>query len=793
MDANRENKINTYIKLQIPHKDRIILLLLTLIGTSQLLLAQYVQKLDFTEPFKSGLSGYSYELVTGSASFKKENVSSFSGSIHIANARSVVGSEGDGASLTFYEVSTEFEPTSVTIDVGLDGLATSSISTKVSQVDFLIYDIDSATTGNAVGTEEVTVQFEVFFEDLLPATSLTDVTVTPTNGKQALTYSNGVFTCTLTEIVLSGATLEISSNLPEKRLRKIYYKEISSAYEGDVMKFQALRTLDQLSVVANSFFTPPLSDPSASLSEDEIYPQGKRLGFGIYSISDTKVMPNYTKTNLERVADFGFTLNGPHYRDTAPESRLTNTANLGMKYTYQILPLDELTVNNIPVPIDDRSGILAGFTDEEIRQGVRDEMDIILNDPIKNVTVARWTLEPEELRHWRSEELRLLRITSDEVGRYDPLRRPFSMYEPTHRQRADLELTAIHQDMVTMGCYVTEDDDAIRAAHVASGVDRIVDTAQAHSTVPQAAFQLSTDFAPGTTDEEVVRKIRHDVFLGFVRGLKSAVIWSGFHNRTGLSTFDLQLNAYGSVATDLNKEGGLAPVFLFGEERDDLELVQLSGISELTYVSPSSVANNKTINTFSLYNAQYGSNRYLIVINSSGSPASCRIDGLPEQIAYEIGDLFDESSLVSLEADHSLHLDFESFETKAFLISSGLSIETSYVSWAEDQGDSSARAENSTFIEGVLNGLAWAFNMDAGEPNYADLFSYDQLSPGYDINLPSKGTQGNLFIESSLDLDRWSPVLGSPIPIGSTGVYSLPRVEGVPKIFYRAFVHPDCE
>jgi len=466
---------------------------------------------------------------------------------------------------------------------------------------------------------------------------------------------------------------------------------------------------------ADDFFDGPAATP------------GDPIFYSIYS-----VLPSQKgNANMQKVADGGFTAAGPYYgteRDPTIDStgfyaRVNQAAAHGLNYIGHM--------PDHPDVINDTSGFIRGnsmaaIPEADLRQHVRDVMDFTLNDSTANATVSAWYTNPEELRPWRSQEMNYLHIVVDEIKSHDPLGRPVSMYNPTHRSSSQLDtITGQGLDETLMGVYVTPVPFATRGARVANGADRILTSANSTSTKPVMGVQLSEDFNAadlsglqaalgGATPAAAIKQvIRHDVYQGLMRGIEGVQIWSGCDCRTGLTTYSEQLDGYISVSEDLNLGLNLSDVFLQGESRSDFQATVLTGPTTVTHDST-------TIDTITLSDIAYGDDRYLFLANSSNSPLTISVDGLPAGIP-QINDLFTNAPELSVTtATGQMLLDMAPLEVI------GLQIQD--ISNADANGDGD--------IDGV-DFLTWQRGLGtSGATTVANGdYNYDGLVDGFDLSV----------------------------------------------------------
>ena len=284
------------------------------------------------------------------------------------------------------------------------------------------------------------------------------------------------------------------------------------------------------------------------------------------------------------------------------------------------------------------------LSDAQMAASVREQVTAILDDPIANATIARWTLTPEELRHWVPSEMRDLNVASETVRAIEEERglahRPFWMYEPGHRNAAALKITGEYQDIVSKGTYLTSRLRGWeRSGFAIWSYEQIASAAKSLRTIPQTVLQLSADFQDpltGTDPVEIRRVLRHDAYLALVMGMKGLNVWSMAENRLNLTTHNEQFQAYASVAQDLTGDLDLQKVFLFGEPRQDLAIGVAIGTNEFQYTDSSGTS--FTFDTLHYFNAALGADRYLFLVNSTEQVMDVSISGLPPN--YLLDDLF---------------------------------------------------------------------------------------------------------------------------------------------------------
>ena len=266
--------------------------------------------------------------------------------------------------------------------------------------------------------------------------------------------------------------------------------------------------------------------------------------------------------------------------------------------------------------------------------------------------------------------LRVVRNTIRQVeSQQNRPHRPFWMYESNNRNSFALQQTGAHQDIVSKGVYLTNHfpRGERRSGWAIWSFDQIVDAANQLENVPQAVFELFQDFNDpliGTNDAEISRVIRHDTYLGLVKGIQGMNVWSMYENRPNLTTHEEQFQAHSSVAKDLTGELNLQRVFLFGDRKNDLQIEVEKGPETIRYVHED--GSEHEYSSLHYLHAAIDDVRFLIAVNSAESPLEVSIGGLPDKFQFE--DLFTGEVTPYLDTQ-SLTVGFSPLEVRAWQIS----------------------------------------------------------------------------------------------------------------------------
>ncbi len=385
--------------------------------------------------------------------------------------------------------------------------------------------------------------------------------------------------------------------------------------------------------------------------------------FSAYSVAD-RFMPLAAEHHMTSV--------GPYYgADMVSLTRLAGAENRGLGFAVAI-PKHPDVVNDTSGWVRDNS--MAAIPEADLRSFVRGVMDPVREHP----SVTGWHITPEELRPWRAQEMRYLEIVADEVRRHDPLGRPVIMYNPNHRSAA--ELTTISNqglDWTMMGVYITNVPFGHRAVDFVRRAARIVQAAEATGTKPVPVFELARDFnatelaalqaALGVDQATAIRQvIRNDVYQGLILGAQGIQVWSGWHNRSGLTTHRQQFDAYGSVATDLNGPLGLGSVFRNGVREQTLELTVIDGPE-----AASLPTGTFSIASVSRAEIMYQGMQHLFLASAVNEPVTVRLSGFSatdDRHFWRITNLFDDSVNVVSGAAGYWDLTLQPLDTAALTV-----------------------------------------------------------------------------------------------------------------------------
>jgi hypothetical protein len=366
---------------------------------------------------------------------------------------------------------------------------------------------------------------------------------------------------------------------------------------------------------SDTFYTPP-PDTGAALAADAIYPRGRKLAFMGYSGNPARDLTN------------GFTVAGPVYGNQMPY--LEQCFAHGWPVVAHIGPR---------VTFADKNPNRYKLNEPVLRQQIERQVQSLA----AHKEIAWWAVTPEELRPWQSDEMQYLGIVCDAIRHVDPQRRPLYLYNPNHRNAETLVPVARHVDVLAKGCYVNHVGRKRDRAWVRWSVEQEIQAitqAGNSNSIPLLMPELCKDPEPGE-DTEIRNWVRHDVYLGLTSGAKGLLIWSLYQRKEVIRTWQLWYNAYSECAKELNGNLNLAPIFLFGQRRSDLQVtlvkgeatanLMLGGTAEPATTSARERAQREIkLAAWTSAEFAYGDSRWLFLVNSANSPAAFKITGWPK-------------------------------------------------------------------------------------------------------------------------------------------------------------------
>jgi len=403
--------------------------------------------------------------------------------------------------------------------------------------------------------------------------------------------------------------------------------------------------LGALTATAGDEFFQPVPDRGANLPADRVYPEGRMLtyaGFSPFSVDDTKANK--------------FTVTGPAYGKDIPgvlaaaaKAKMPVLYPLDVIYKGKVLTKEDLAANDI-----DWQAIAADLT-RQVKAAAADK------------SIAWWYLTPEELRWWIPNEIKYLELAYKTIKAADPAKRPVWMYSPGHRNDTALSKEAPFQDIIGKGTYTNYSGQKNSRIWVRWSMEQeknAIKLSRNPSAVPILVPEMFEEPKPEET-AQIPAWVRHDVYLGMVSGAKGVVIFS-LWPRNKFPSHPIYYKAYCQVARELNGDLGLGQVFLFGEPKNDVALKITEGPQTVSCKFKVKTVETFTYPTVALANLAYGSDRYLIAVNSANQPVSAVLSGLPKQGVTGV-ELFTRKALEP--ADGQLKLSFGPYQVIAIKLS----------------------------------------------------------------------------------------------------------------------------
>lgn len=370
-------------------------------------------------------------------------------------------------------------------------------------------------------------------------------------------------------------------------------------------------------------FFAPAPDPGQGLDPWGIYPQGRRMPLGFYyPIGDG---------DMDRLRDGGFTMAAPYYGRDWWVEEIDRAAARGLKAAYEVEIPGIAYASDLTDPLDE----------DAIRAAVIAQVESILQNPVRDATVASWAVYPDELRSWWTIEMRFLELVANTIRETEQAHgrtpRPVWMYEPNNREVPNLNVTGAHLDLIAKSAYLNyirvgipglqpPAHPSLSRAWIRWSIGHAVEAARTLDRPRTPLAVLDVDFtATNESDQAQIRRAtRHDAYLALVTGAKGFLVY-GMPYAHGY-VFD----AYASVATEMTGKLGLGRVLLFGERRDDIGVDVTRGPRTVTVQSiPAGPSVDTEYPAVSFLDVAYGESRYLIAVNSTEESVDVRIVGIP--------------------------------------------------------------------------------------------------------------------------------------------------------------------
>jgi hypothetical protein len=518
------------------------------------------------------------------------------------------------------------------------------------------------------------------------------------------------------------------------------------------------RSMKSLSMVLPALM---LAFGAVAVPGQATYPWGDNFWFSFYSSIGT---------DTTYAVEHGATGIGPYYGGLSGQvSPLAEAADLGANFSYKVvLPsMDGFSPSNTNFVWPADATLIAEAT--------------AVVDAVKtNQNIVMWDLVPEELRHWKANEMNFIEVVSDAIRAADPHDRPVMMYEPNHRKTANLVNTIPHQDICAKGMYVTAVNGGDFRHHriwARWSMEQELDAIAAANTnaVPWIMLWMAAD-APEGEEHWIEGWCRHDAYMGLIMGGKGISIWSGWRPRNSWTNdFQTYFDAYLSVAADLNTERNFAPVFLYGTETTGVTHSVTSGPSSLELVYPAGITNNYPPVTYKM--REFFGLHYLFMVNSATQSVTLTFNGVPDAVRT---DLFTGANYPASGGSFGISLD--PYEVAGFRFDGYEAWRAIHFPSGGDDGEND---------DPDLDGRTNCDEFNAGtDPNNGSDFFQSNLSFSNEWKSVSFNTASNRFynvdMTTNLVEGNWFGMLGNEH--GSGADISVLDTNNHPNTFYRTRV-----
>ncbi len=307
---------------------------------------------------------------------------------------------------------------------------------------------------------------------------------------------------------------------------------------------------------------PGAPELDASAESMQVHPRGELFPFMGYS-----GVP-------ERDAANGFSVAGPNYAEDQI-AQLAAAEAAGLSYPYKVGIKMNFLAKAPEKPVE--------LSEEEIKQRITAQVREVAG----RESICWWYLGPEELRHWRKNEMTYLKAATEAIRAADPLQRPIWMYEPNHREAASLELTGQYLDVIGKGFYTNLAGYQNHRIWVRWSMEQQIEAIEAlekkdgRRRTPLVMPELCADPEDPADDHLIPTWARHDTYLGLMSGGEGVAIWSLFPRAEVKRTWPIWYHAYSQLATELTGPLQLGRIFLHGTDLEAPGFQVLSGPKEL--------------------------------------------------------------------------------------------------------------------------------------------------------------------------------------------------------------------
>jgi hypothetical protein len=352
-----------------------------------------------------------------------------------------------------------------------------------------------------------------------------------------------------------------------------------------------MRTSAAVSLILMSAAGGRLAAESADLG-DRPYPQGRRFPLGLYSVHTPEEMTAVKAVGYNMGHRYGFAAD---YLDLATQAGLYSLAHIrGRSEGHARREIEELAAYDC---------------------------------------VSWWDL-PEEQRHWRKREYRLVQNLCAWTRKHDPLRRPNFMYLPGHYGPDAVAKYVPYLDIIGAGAYTEYAHQP--HAWVRWRVESEI------AAIRKAGYKVGSDYLNGEKTPigipmlfgnlermDVITPVEayHDFYSCIASGARGILIFSYWHKRD-LPVLERTWEAYEKAASEITGEERLGEIVLFGEEVRRVRARVLKGPRTTPAFSPYGYRRDIRYASINVLAKRWQGCLYVIAVNSAERSVDAVIEGL---------------------------------------------------------------------------------------------------------------------------------------------------------------------
>lgn len=395
-------------------------------------------------------------------------------------------------------------------------------------------------------------------------------------------------------------------------------------------------------IIAKPVGTPPppttgflksyTNPEQAKVSADGMYPFGQQMWLSGYSNSSSQ---------LTRMHTAEFTMSGPHYQGCNADDKKINVNKLK---SYEMKTFFRLYTSNHGWAFHLEKMKTAEGRDY-LRGRLKRCVDVVLNNSKLNGVVAAWYGRPDEPIERSSSPIEKVReymeFVKDYIAANDPQKRPLFWSERGDSSAANMEGNAKYTAGIMKQNYLMYGNNYdykggdinerfligqwVKDMLKADKSNSLPYTGKRRPVITTLSMYVDPIEAKYKTEEWLRKAITHDVYLSIAMGVHGINMYTWAH---GESTNKIQEKHYLEVISGFSK-AGLQKVFLWGDNRDDVEMLITSGPKTFDWTKYKKTHTEPSIK---FRNIQYGDNRYILLVNSAKQAVTVKLSGIPSDL-----------------------------------------------------------------------------------------------------------------------------------------------------------------